>query len=82
MQKKLRKRKKWNKGEPRFTAPDERRGYNKGFKDGYAEGLKKASLLIQLVASNSEDFEERIFQNSKEAIELKKLMTISEQEEM
>lgn len=67
--------------EPKFTGPDERRGYSRGYKAGYAEGLKKAVLLIQLVASNSEDFEESIFQNSKEAIELRKLMTIPEQEE-
>lgn len=67
--------------EPRFTGPDERRGYNRGFKAGYVDGLKKASMLIQLVAYNSDDFEESILQNSKEAIELRKLMTISEQEE-
>lgn len=67
--------------EPKFTGPDERRGYSRGYKAGYAEGLKKASMLIQLVASNSDDFEESILQNSKEAIELRKLMTISEQEE-
>ena len=66
--------------EPRFTGPEERRGYSRGFKDGYSEGLKKAVLLIQLVASNVEDFEESILQNSKEANELRKLMTISEQE--
>lgn len=66
--------------EQRFSGPDERRGYSRGFKDGYAEGLKKASLLIQLVASNSEDFEESILQNSKEAIELRKFMSVSEQE--
>lgn len=64
--------------EPKFTGPDERRGYSRGYKAGYAEGLKKASMLIQLVASNSDDFEESILQNSKEAIELRKLMTISE----
>lgn len=52
--------------EPRFTGPEERRGYSRGFKDGYSEGLKKAVLLIQLVASNVEDFEESILQNSKE----------------
>ena len=67
--------------EPKFTGPDERRGYSRGYKAGYAEGLKKASMLIQLVASNSDDFEESILQNSKEAIELRKLMTIAEQEE-
>lgn len=69
-----------NLNEPRFTGPEERRGYSRGFKDGYSEGLKKAVLLIQLVASNVEDFEESILQNSKEANELRKLMTISEQE--
>ena len=39
------------------------------------EGLKKASLLIQLVASDSNEFKESILQNSKEAIELRKIFT-------
>ena len=50
------------------------------FKKGYyrdvsgrQEGLKKASLLIQLVASDSNDFKESILQNSKEAVELRKI---------
>ena len=61
--------------EPRFSGPEERRGYSRGFKAGYAEGLKKASLLIRLLASSSEDFEESVLQSSKEAVELRKLMT-------
>lgn len=63
--------------EPIFTGPEERRGYSRGFKAGYAEGLKKAVLLIQLVAFSTEDFEESILKNSKEATELIKLMTTS-----
>jgi len=59
----------------KFNNPSERQGYQKGFKTGYNEGLKKAILLIQLVASSSEDFEASILQNSKDAIELRKLMT-------
>ena len=55
----------------KFNNPSERQG----FKTGYNEGLKKAILLIQLVASSSEDFEASILQNSKDAIELRKLMT-------
>ena len=42
---------------------------------GMREGLKKASLLIQLVASDSEAFEESILQNSKEAAKLRKIFT-------
>lgn len=58
----------------KFNNPSERQGYQKGFKAGYNEGLKKAILLIQLVASSSEDFEASILQNSKDAIKLRKLM--------
>lgn len=58
----------------RFNNPSEKEGYEKGFKAGYNEGLKKAVLLIQLVASSSEDFEASILQNNKEAIALRKLM--------
>ena len=65
---------------PKFDNPSERKGYQKGFKAGYNEGLKKATLLIQLVASSSEDFEASILQNSKDAIELRKLMAGVEQE--
>lgn len=60
---------------PRFDNPSERRGYKEGFKAGYNEGLKKAILLIQLVASSCEDFELSVLQNNREAIELRKLMT-------
>ena len=67
---------------PKFNNPSEREGYQKGFKAGYNEGLKKAILLIQLVASSSEDFEASILQNSKDAIELRKLMAGVEQESM
>ncbi len=65
----------------RFSNQSEKEGYKKGFKAGYNEGLRKAVLLLQLLASNSEDFEESILQNSKDAIELRKLMTGVEQED-
>lgn len=65
---------------PRFVTTQEREAYRIGYERGRQEGLKKASLLIQLVASNSDDFEESILQNSKEAIELRKFMSVSEQE--
>lgn len=65
-----------------FTGPEERRGYSRGFKAGYAEGLKKVALLIQLLASNCEEFEESILQNSREMVELRKIMTNTEQEEI
>lgn len=58
----------------KFNNPSEKEGYKKGFKAGYNEGLKKAVLLIQLVASSSEDFEASILQNNKKAIALRKLM--------
>lgn len=58
-----------------FGSPQEREAFRNGYGRGKREGLKKASLLIQLVASNSEDFEESILQNSKEAVELRKIFT-------
>ncbi len=36
------------------------------------------SMLIQLILSSTSDFEENILQNSKEANELRKIMTGSE----
>jgi Uncharacterized protein conserved in bacteria len=70
-----------NLNNPKFDNPSERQGYRKGFKAGYNEGMKKVALLIQLLASNSEDFEESIIQNSREAIALRKLMIGTEQED-
>lgn len=64
--------------ELRFTGPEERRGYSRGFKAGYSEGLKKAVLLIQVMALSSEEFKESILQNSKEAVELRKIFIESE----
>lgn len=63
----------------KFMTPQEREAFRTGYERGKREGLKKAALLIQLVASNSEDFEENILQNSKEAVELRKIMTESEE---
>lgn len=66
----------------KFLNKGEEEGYRKGFGAGYNEGLRKAVLLIQLLASNSEDFEEGILQNSKEATALRKLMLGAEQEDV
>lgn len=62
-----------NKSE--FMTQQEREAYRIGYERGKQEGLKKASLLIQLVASDSNDFKESILQSSKEAIELRKIFT-------
>lgn len=51
----------------------QREAYRIGYERGKQEGLKKASLLIQLVALDSNDFKESILQNSKEAVELRKI---------
>lgn len=59
----------------RYTTPQEREAYRIGYERGRQEGLKKASLLIRLVASGSNEFKESILQNSKEAIELRKIFT-------
>lgn len=59
----------------RFMTPQEREVYRLGYERGRQEGLMKASLLIQLVASDSNDFKESILQNSKEAVELRKIFT-------
>ena len=60
-----------NKSE--FMTQQEREAYRIGYERGKQEGLKKASLLIQLVALDSNDFKESILQNSKEAGELRKI---------
>ena len=56
-----------------FMTQQEREAYRIGYERGKQEGLKKASLLIQLVALDSNDFKESILQNSKEAVELRKI---------
>lgn len=45
---------------PRYMTPQEREAYRIGYERGRQEGLKKASLLIQLVTSDSNDFKESI----------------------
>ena len=60
-----------NKSE--FMTQQEREAYRIGYERGKQEGLKKASLLLQLVALDSNDFKESILQNSKEAVELRKI---------
>ena len=44
----------------KFMTPQEREAYRTGYERGRQEGLKKASLLIQLVASDSGTFQESI----------------------
>lgn len=60
---------------PRYMTPQEREAYRIRYERGRQEGLKKASLLIQLVASDSNEFKESILQNSKEAVELRRILT-------
>lgn len=60
---------------PRYLTQQEREAYRIGYERGRQEGLKKASLLIQLVASDSNDFKESILQNSKEAVEMIRILT-------
>lgn len=58
-----------------FMNEQEKKAFRSGYECGMREGLKKAGLLIQLMASNSEDFESYIIQNSKEVIELRKIFS-------
>lgn len=64
----------------KLLTKQERNAYQIGYEKGKQEGLKKASMIIQLVALDSDDFQQVILQNCKEAIDLRKLMTSSEQE--
>ena len=57
-----------------MNAP-EREAYRMGYERSKQEGLQKAAMLIQLVASDSAAFKENILQNSKEAVELRKIFT-------
>lgn len=60
---------------PRYVTHQEREAYRIGYERGRQEGLKKASLLIQLLASDSSEFKENILQNSKEAVEIVRILT-------
>ena len=60
---------------PKFMSASERETYRMGYERGKQEGLQKAAKLIQLVASDSAVFKEKILQNSKEAVELRKIFT-------
>ena len=60
---------------PKFMSASEREAYRMGYERGKQEGLQKAAMLIQLVASDSAAFKENILQNSKEAVELRKIFT-------
>lgn len=59
----------------KFMNAPEREAYRMGYERGKQEGLQKAAMLIQLVASDSAAFKENILQNSKEAVELRKIFT-------
>ena len=56
---------------PKFMSAPEREAY----RIGYERGMRKAAMLIQLVTSDSTAFKENILQNSKEAVELRKIFT-------
>lgn len=58
-----------------YTTQAEREAYKNGYQQGVKEGMKKLILLAQLMMNNTNDFEELIIQNSKEVIELRKIMT-------
>ena len=60
---------------PRYMTAQERDAYRIGYERGRQEGLKKASMLIALMAQDTREFSESILQNSKEAIELRKIFT-------
>ena len=60
---------------PKFMSASEREAYRMGYERGKQEGLQKAAMLIQLVALDSAVFKEKILQNSKEAVELRKIFT-------
>ena len=66
--------------QPNLATPQERKAFHQGYTYGYREGMQKVSMLIQLILNSTEDFEQSILQNSKEAVELRKLMTGSEEE--
>lgn len=57
------------------TTPMERKAFQEGFQQGQKEGLRKAGLMIQLMASDTDEFNESLIQNSKEAVQLRRLMT-------
>ena len=59
----------------KFMNAPEREAYRMGYERGKQEGLQKAAMLIQLVAADSAAFKENILQNSKEAVELRKIFT-------
>lgn len=64
--------------QPNFTNLEDASSYQKGFKAGYNEGMRKAILTLQLLVNSTENFVDGIIQNCPEAKELRKLMTGSE----
>lgn len=53
----------------------EREAYKSGYQQGLKEGTRKLILLAQLMMNNTNDFEDLVIQNSKEVIELRKIMS-------
>lgn len=54
----------------------EREAYNRGFRSGEKEGLRKANEVIRLMmCSTVGEFEDSVIQNSKEMTELRRIMT-------
>ena len=60
---------------PKFMNAPEREAYRMGYERGKQEGLQKAAMLIQLVASDCAAFKENILQNSKDSVELIRIFT-------
>lgn len=61
--------------QPKFLTPQERQAFNQGYTYGYKEGMKKVSMMIQLILNSTEDFEKNILQNSEEMETLRELLT-------
>ena len=60
---------------PNFATEGERRAYELGQRSGYREGLHKAIMSIQLLATDTQSFKEGILQNSPESIKLREIFT-------
>ena len=58
-----------------FSTIGERNAYMDGFEHGRKEAFRKSILMLQLLSSNTEEFENVILQNFFEAIEFRKIMT-------
>lgn len=58
-----------------YPTQAEREAYKNGYQQGVKEGMRKLILLAQLMVNNTNDFEDLVIQNSKEVIELRKIMS-------